>query len=273
MSHDLSSADSVAFTTRGRQVSTYAVVETDLIGAESRIGEFAIVRAGVTIGDNVTIHPHAVVGAGVAIGDDVTIHPHAVVESGVSLGRGVAVLPYAHVGGPPRRSKALARQPTSGDETRLGEGVSVGTGAKLFAGLDIGDNTLLGDRCTIREHTRIGQETVVGVGVGIDVGTEIGSRTKAVANCVLTGYVGDDVFLSVGVTLVNDSTMGESGYREEAIRLPRVGHRVRVGANATVLPGVELGEDSVVGAGSVVTRDVEAGALVMGVPARVVPGA
>jgi acetyltransferase-like isoleucine patch superfamily enzyme len=229
-----------------------AIVETDLIGARFRVGEFAIVRAGV------------------AIGDDVTIHPHAVVESGVRLSDGVEVLPYAHVGGPPKPSKALARQPTPAAETLLASGVLVGTAAKLFAGLRVGENTLLGDRCMIREHTRIGEETVMGFAVLIDAGTQVGSRTRAIANCILTGYVGDDVFLSVGATLVNDNTMGESGFREESIRLPRVGHRARIGANATLLPGVEVGEDAVVGAGSVVTRSVDAGVLVMGVPARVV---
>jgi acetyltransferase-like isoleucine patch superfamily enzyme len=79
--------------------------------------------------------------------------------------------------------------------------------------------------------------------------------------------VEDDVFIAPGVMLTNDPTAGR---REHGVKL-RGGvlrRACRIGARAVLLPGVEIGEEAFVGAGSVVTRDVAPGMLVMGAPAR-----
>ena len=77
------------------------------------------------------------------------------------------------------------------------------------------------------------------------------------------------MFLAPGVMLTNDPTAGRRPTDME-LRGPTLRRACRVGAAAVLLPGVEIGEDAFVAAGAVVTRDVPAGALVMGVPARVV---
>jgi len=76
----------------------------------------------------------------------------------------------------------------------------------------------------------------------------------------------DSVFLAPGVMIGNDK-YPLSGAPLEG---PVIRRRARVGLNATILPGVTIGEEALVGAGSVVTRDVPAGAVVQGSPARVV---
>lgn len=80
--------------------------------------------------------------------------------------------------------------------------------------------------------------------------------------------IGDDVTLSIRVTLmVHDaSTKNATGYTK--LGRIKIGNRVFIGANATIMPGVTIGDNAVVGAGSVVTHDVPAGAVVAGVPAR-----
>jgi UDP-2-acetamido-3-amino-2,3-dideoxy-glucuronate N-acetyltransferase len=80
--------------------------------------------------------------------------------------------------------------------------------------------------------------------------------------------VDDDVFVAPGVTLTNDQTIGRRRAGDE-LRGAVLRRACRIGAGAVLLPGVEVGEEGVVAAGAVVTRDVPPRTLVMGVPARI----
>jgi acetyltransferase-like isoleucine patch superfamily enzyme len=88
-------------------------------------------------------------------------------------------------------------------------------------------------------------------------------------NCYLTAFstIEDDVFVAPGVTLTNDNTMTRHG-PDLALRGATLRRACRVGGGVVLLPGVEIGEEAYVAAGAVVTRDVLARAVVMGVPAR-----
>ncbi len=80
--------------------------------------------------------------------------------------------------------------------------------------------------------------------------------------------VEDDVFLGPGAITTNDHTMARHG-PEAALRGPILRRACRVGGGSVIVPGVEIGEEAFVAAGAVVTREVPARAVVMGVPARV----
>ena len=79
----------------------------------------------------------------------------------------------------------------------------------------------------------------------------------------------DDVFISGGVGTSNDNAIGRNGYQEEDIVGPHIGQGAAIGVGANLLPGVRIGRNAIVGAGSVVTRDVPDDAVAMGVPATV----
>jgi acetyltransferase-like isoleucine patch superfamily enzyme len=81
--------------------------------------------------------------------------------------------------------------------------------------------------------------------------------------------VEDDVFLGPGVVTTNDDAMGRHP-RGAPLRGPVFRRACRVGGGVVLVPGVEIGEEAFVAAGALVTRDVPARAVVMGVPARVV---
>lgn len=232
-----------------------AVVETEAIGARTRIGEFAIIREGAVLGD------------------DVVIHPHAFVESGVTLEDGVEVMPYAYIGRRPSRSPALAREPGPSGPVRIGAGTSVGVQARVWTDVVIGPGCLIGESAGIREGSTIGSETVIGAFVAADAGTRVGDRTRVIGHSILAGEVGSDVFISVQVGVANDNTFGRRGYRPEAVGPPTIRDGAMIGVGATLLPRVVIGYRATVAARSLVTRDVADDTLVMGVPARVVtPG-
>jgi acetyltransferase-like isoleucine patch superfamily enzyme len=105
----------------------------------------------------------------------------------------------------------------------------------------------------------------------VDNDVLVGERVKLQTGAYITAWslVEDDVFVAPGVTLTNDDTMGRHG-PEHRLRGAVLRRACRVGGGAVLLPGVEVGEEAFVAAASLVTRDVPARALVMGVPARVV---
>lgn len=235
-------------------ISDRAVVETDAIGAGSSIGEYCVIRQGARI------------GAGVVV------HPHVVIESGVALGDGVEVFPGAHLGKEPKGAGALARPVTFERRVRIGDNTSVGPHAVVFYDVIIGPGSLLGDGASIREGCTIGARCVIGRHTTIHYSTSIGDGTKVMDLSHVTGNcsVGKDVFISVGVMMVNDNAIGREGYSANHIRGPTIEDGVAVGAGAILVAGIQLGKGSVIGAGSLVTGDVSPLTMVIGMPARIV---
>jgi UDP-2-acetamido-3-amino-2,3-dideoxy-glucuronate N-acetyltransferase len=153
----------------------------------------------------------------------------------------------------------------------------VGAGAVVLAGARIGERCVVADQAHVRERTEIGDETVVGRAASVENDVRVGARVRMQTGAYVTAWslVEDDVFIAPGVMLTNDPTAGR---RRQDIELRGAVLRraCRIGARAVLLPGIEIGEEAFVGAGSVVTRDVAPGTIVMGVPAkpvRDVPGA
>jgi acetyltransferase-like isoleucine patch superfamily enzyme len=211
-----------------------------------------------------------VVGEGVELGEGVVFGSHVVVHDGTIIGARCTIEDHAVLGKRPR----LARHSEAHGEVgalRLGAGSSVCSGAVLFAGASVGDEVILGDQTFVRERTTIGGRSVIGRGSGLDSDVSVGARVRVQANVYLTAFtvVEDDVFIGPGALTTNDDTMARHG-RESPSRGPTLRRACRIGGGAVIVPGVEIGEEAFVAAGAVVTNDVPARAVVMGVPARVV---
>ena len=123
----------------------------------------------------------------------------------------------------------------------------------------------------------IGDESRVGAFVELQKGVRVGRRCKVSSHSFLCEgvTVEDNVFIGHGVMFTNDkyprSTNPDGSLQTDAdwSVIPIIVRKgASIGSNATILAGVTIGECAVVGAGSVVTRDVEAGTIVAGVPAR-----
>ena len=125
----------------------------------------------------------------------------------------------------------------------------------------------------------LGQDTVIRPPFYVDYGTNIRIGDRSFANFGLTALdvaaitIGDDVQIGPHVQLLTPTHPLEAGPRRdkwESARPITIGDNVWLGGGAVVCPGVTVGADTVVGAGAVVTRDLPAGVLAVGSPARVV---
>ena len=235
------------------RISTWAVVETETIGEAVTIAEFAVVRPDVMIGNGVVIHPHAVI------------------ESGARIGDNVEIFPGAYVGKTPKGAGALSRPPHFETWVDIGANCSIGPHSVIFYDVSVGAGTLVGDGASIREQSRIGSKSVIGRYVTVNYNTQIGDRVRVQDHTWLAGNmtIEDDVFVSGCVGTSNDNAIGRNGYDGSPMLGPHIARGAAIGVGANLLPGVRIGVGAIVGAGSVVTKDVPDGALVMGVPAGV----
>ncbi len=208
------------------------------------------------------------------VGEGVHFGAYVVVHDGTVIGDGCSIEDHAVLGKRPRLAGHSQARGAVG-ALELGAGASLGTGAVVFAGSSVGAQAILGDQCFVRERSAIGAGSVIGRGSVVDNDVLVGARVRVQTNVYLTAFtiVEDDVFVGPGAITTNDHTMARhAGGRESdsPMRGATLRRACRVGGGAVLTPGVEIGEEAFVAAGAVVTRDVPARAVVMGVPARIV---
>jgi acetyltransferase-like isoleucine patch superfamily enzyme len=222
--------------------------------------------AAPVIGEGSIVAPDVVLGQGVRIGHRVIIHP------GVELGDGVTVADGAILGLAPARGKNSTLELSPLGPLRVGAGTYIGAYAVVYGGSEIGEECFIADAAQVRERCRLGRRVVVGHQATVENDCTIGDNTKLQTGVYLTARsrVEDWVFLAPMVTTTNDRYLARTEARHAAIRGPWIRRAARIGAAAVLLPGVEVGQEAVVAAGAVVTRDVPPYQVVMGVPARVV---
>jgi UDP-2-acetamido-3-amino-2,3-dideoxy-glucuronate N-acetyltransferase len=141
--------------------------------------------------------------------------------------------------------------------------------AHVAATATIGAGTKVWINAQIREDARIGADCVVSKDVYVDRGVAIGDRCKLQNGAAIYHGVtlGDDVFVGPGATFTNDRV--PRAFNAEWKVVPTlVKQGASIGANATIVCGIELGEYCMVASGAVVTRNVPPYTLVMGNPAR-----
>jgi UDP-2-acetamido-3-amino-2,3-dideoxy-glucuronate N-acetyltransferase len=142
----------------------------------------------------------------------------------------------------------------------------------------IGEGTKIWNNAQVREGAVIGKECIISKNVYVDTGAIIGNRVKIQNNVsVYNGVTLEDgVFVAPHVCFTNDKNpraINEDGTIKTAsdwqILKTVVKYGASIGANATILPGITIGEWAMIGSGSVVTKDVPAYAVVLGNPAKI----
>lgn len=181
----------------------------------------------------------------------------------VRLGHGCEIEPEALVG-------YLSPRSGVSDELVIGEGARIRSGSVIYAGSTIGAGLETGHNVVIREQNEIGDDLSIWNNSVIDYGCKIGVGVKIHCNSYIAQFtvIEDGVFMAPGVTIANDIHPGcpESG---ECMKGPVLKKGCRLGVNVTVMPFVTIGEGTLVGGGSVVTKDLPPNVLAYGNPARV----
>lgn len=179
----------------------------------------------------------------------------------VELGKNCSIDPGVLLGYPPGRH--VERRPV-----RIGDNAQIRSGSVIYASVVIGAGFETGHGVIIREGNQIGHDCAIWNFSTIDYDCVLGDRVRIHCNVYLAQYttVEDDVFLAPGVALANDP----HPLCTKCMEGPTIKAGARVGVGAIILPHVIVGENALIGAGSVVTKDVPARAVVIGSPARVI---
>jgi len=190
----------------------------------------------------------------------VEISPLSVVAPGVELGEGTVVEEFCivgrHGGDPDTRTVIGARS-------------LLRTHTVLYAGNTIGERFQTGHHALVREHNSIGDNVSIGSLSVVEHHVTIGDGVRIHSQCFIPEYTVLEAGAWIGprVTLTN-APFPRCPDVSKCLRGVHIERDARVGANATILPGVRIGARALIGAGAVVTRDVPPGMVVTGNPAR-----
>ena len=141
----------------------------------------------------------------------------------------------------------------------LCESPHIGEGTRVWAFAHVLPGARIGADCNICDHVFVENDVVLGDRVTVKCGVQLWDGVR----------LADDVFVGPNVTFTNDMYPRSKVYPESFAQTV-VGPGASLGANSTILPGVSIGRQAMVGAGAVVTRDVPAHAIVAGNPARII---
>lgn len=158
------------------------------------------------------------------------------------------------------------------DGTIIGNNCILRAFGILYSKTTIGDSVQTGHHFLVREESVIGNNTLIGSNVIIENKCKIGNNVSIQSGVYIPTYsvIDDNVFLGPNSVLTNDKYIGYKDPRKRGLEGVHIEEKCAIGANSTILPGLRIGHHSVIGSGSVVTKDVPPRSVVAGVPGRVI---
>ena len=210
------------------------------------------------LGRNVIIHEGGKIGKNVTIADNCIIYPNVIIGDNVNIG------PFCTIGEP---TGQYYKDPDnySYAETKIGSNSIIRSYSIIYCGVVISNNCQTGHRVTIREETIIGHNTKIGTLSDIQGKCTIGNYTSIHSNVHICqgSVVKDYVWLYPYVVLTNDKTPPSF-----SVDAPVIEDFAVIATGSVILPGVNVGKDALVGASSLIKKNVPAEMLVAGNPAK-----
>lgn len=183
----------------------------------------------------------------------------------VTLGADVEIQEFCIIGLPPKGSK-------DGDlQTKIGADSVIRSHTVIYAGNTIGRHVQTGHWVMLRECNTIGDEVSIGSASDIEHHVKIGDRARIHSKVFIPEYttIEQDAWIGPNVILTN-ALYPNAPKTKEYLKGPTIRQGAKIGAGAIILPGVTVGRFALVGAGSMVTKDVPDYAVVAGNPAKVI---
>jgi acetyltransferase-like isoleucine patch superfamily enzyme len=191
------------------------------------------------------------------------ISRNAIIYPNVRLGANCVVEDYAIIGAPPAGSLPGVI------ETIIGDNAVIRSYTVIYAGNHIGSGFHTGNKANIRERNEIGNDVSIGALSVVEHHVTIGNGVRVHSQVFIPEYsvLEDESWLGPQVVLTNARYPRSPGAKKD-LQGVRVCRAAIVGAHATILPGITIGAEALVGAGSVVVQDVAEKTVVAGNPAR-----
>jgi len=226
-------------------------------------GEHCIISKNVSFGENVIIQHNCIIEDSVTIGNNCYIDSNTIIRSGVTLGDNCFVGANCIIG--EYWLDFIKDRQSHEHPLTIGKDAIIRSGSILYAGSQIGDGFQTGHQVTIREKAQIGDHVSVGTLSDIQGNCTIGNYVRLHSNVHIgqLSRVDDFVWIFPYVVLTNDPTPPSNNFVGVHI------HPFAIVATGTVvMPGIEIEQDALVGAGAVVTKNVEKYAVAVGNPAK-----
>lgn len=155
--------------------------------------------------------------------------------------------------------------------TVIGDGAEIGHGVIIEENVHIGMDTIIAPYAVIRPNTVIGESCIIGIHTVLDGDVRVGDRVTIHSHCYVAkgANIEDDVFIGPGLCALNTKRIVHGRDYDLVLEPFRILRAARIGGGVTILPGVIIGENALVGAGSVVTKDIPSKQMWLGCPAQV----